>query len=90
MLLARLEQRFVDNVYTSRWQYVFKHDSELGNAPAHALFDRVKVGRAVDGAWRDLDDKGLGNLPPARRFSDYAVAIDREGLPEGVEIIERL
>jgi CRISPR-associated protein Csd2 len=23
--------------------YVFKHDSELGNAPAHALFERLKV-----------------------------------------------
>ena len=69
---------------------VFKHGSMLGNAPAHALFDRVKVGRAVDGAFRDLDDKGLGNLPPARKFSDYAVTIDRETLPEGVEIIERL
>ncbi len=69
---------------------VFKHGSMLGKAPAHALFDRVKVGRAVDGAFRALDDKGLGNLPPARRFSDYVVTIDRESLPEGVEIIERL
>ncbi len=75
---------------STRKLIVFKHGSVLGKAPAHALFDRVKVGRAVDGAWRDLDDKGLGNLPPARRFSDYAVAINREGLPEGVEIIERL
>ena len=69
---------------------VFKHGSVLGKAPAHALFDRVKVGRLVDGALRDLDDKGLGNLPPARKFADYAVTIDHAGLPEGVEIIERL
>jgi len=69
---------------------VFKHGCVLGRAPAHALFDRVKVGRIVDGALRDLDDKGLGNLPPARKFADYAVTIDRAGLPEGVEIIERL
>ena len=75
---------------STRGLIVFKHGSVLGKAPAHALFDRVKVGRAVDGAFRDLDDKGLGNLPPARRFSDYVVTIDREGLPEGVEIIERL
>jgi CRISPR-associated protein Csd2 len=69
---------------------VFKHGSVLGNAPAHALFDRVKVGRVVDGAFRNLDDQGLGNLPPARKFADYAVTIDRADLPEGVEIIERL
>ena len=75
---------------STRKLIVFKHGSMLGKAPAHALFDRVKVSRAVDGALRDLDDKGLGNLPPARKFSDYAVTIDRAGLPEGVEIIEKL
>ena len=75
---------------STRKLIVFKHGSVLGKAPAHALFDRVKVCRAVDGALRDLDDKGLGNLPPARKFSDYAVTIDRAGLPEGVEIIEKL
>ena len=69
---------------------VFKHGSALGKAPAHALFDRVKVGRVVDGALRNLDDRGLGNLPPARKFADYIMTIDRENLPEGVEIIERL
>jgi CRISPR-associated protein Csd2 len=69
---------------------VFKHGSVLGKAPAHALFDRVRVGRAVEGEFRELDDKGLGNLPPARKFADYAVSIDRDGLPDGVEIVERL
>lgn len=69
---------------------LFKHDSALGNAPAHALFDRVRVGRAVDGQFREPDDKGLDNLPPARKFSDYIVEIEREGLPAGVEIIEAL
>lgn len=55
---------------------VFKHDSALGNAPAHKLFERVKIG---------LKDKAK----PPRDFSDYAVTIDREGLPPGVEIIEK-
>lgn len=68
---------------------VFKHASSLGNAPAHALFERVKVGRNVDGAFHEIDHR-LDNLPPARKFSDYAVRIDRDGLPDGVEIIERL
>ncbi len=73
---------------TSRRLIVFRHDSALGNAPAHSLFDRVKVGRNVDGDFRPLDDRGLGNLPPARRFTDYSVTIDREGLPAGVEILD--
>lgn len=68
---------------------VFKHASSLGNAPAHALFERVKVGRNVDGEFHDIDSR-LDNLRPARKFSDYAIDIDRDGLPEGVEIIERL
>ena len=74
----------------SRKLIVFKHALPLGNAPAHALFKRVQVGRAIDGEFRDLKDPGIDNAPPARAFSDYLVEIDREGLPDGVEIIERL
>lgn len=54
---------------------VFKHDSTLGNAPSHALFDLVNIERA---------DKSR----PPRAFSDYIVAIDRARKPDGVEIIE--
>lgn len=75
---------------TTRKLILFKHESALGNAPAHMLFDRVKVGRNVDGTFRDIDDQGLDNMPPARKFADYKVAVDRDGLPAGVEIIERL
>ncbi len=67
---------------------IFKHSNALGNAPAHALFDRVKVGRDIGGEFRDVDDSGISNYPPARKFADYRVEIDRHGLPEGVEIIE--
>jgi CRISPR-associated protein Csd2 len=56
---------------------VFKHDSKLGNAPAHSLFDRVTVSRASDPA------------TPARAFSDYQVAINSEDLPSGVEIVPK-
>jgi CRISPR-associated protein Csd2 len=54
---------------------VFKHDDKLGNAPAHKLFDLIKISRAND------DDT------PARSFNDYKVEIDQDGLPKGVEII---
>lgn len=73
---------------TTRKLIVFAHNNALGNAPAHTLFERVRIGRNVDGAFHDLDDKGLGNLSPARKFSDYIIEIDRDDLPVGVEICE--
>jgi len=73
----------------SRKVIAFKHANALGNAPAHALFERVRVGRNIDGEFRQID-RQLDNYPPARAFSDYIVEIDREGLPEGVEIVEWL
>ena len=74
---------------SSRKLILFRHDNALGNAPAHKLFDMVKIGRAVDGEFRTIDAR-LDNLPPARKFSDYAVQIDRDALPAGVEIVEVL
>lgn len=68
---------------------VFKHGNALGNAPAHALFDRIRIGRNVEGEFRVIDQR-LDNLPPARAFSDYIVTIDRDNLPDGVEILELL
>lgn len=57
---------------------VFKHDSALGNLPAHKLFKRVTVDR-VNG------ESGS----PAAAFSDYRININREGL-QGVTIEELL
>ena len=51
---------------------VFKHDSELGCAPAWKLFDTVKVTRATDPA------------APARAYRDYTVTVDEAALPAGV------
>lgn len=73
---------------TTRKLIDFAHENALGNAPAHKLFDLVRIGRNVDGAFRDLDDKGLANLAPARKFADYRIKIDRDDLPAGVEIDE--
>ncbi len=53
---------------------VFKHDSELGNAPAHKLFDLVQVRRNDD-------------VSVARAYSDYTVAVDEERLPAGVSCV---
>ena len=49
---------------------VFKHSSELGNAPAYKLFDAVTVQR------RDP-------TTPARSYRDYTVTVS-DALPEGV------
>lgn len=57
---------------------VFKHNSQLGGAPSHKLFEAVSV-RTID----NLD-------APPRSFSDYTVRIDRSSIPDGVEIIEML
>ena len=55
---------------------IFKHASELGNAPAHVLFDLVKVRKKeeIDG--------------PARKYEDYEVLIDEDNAPNGVKLIE--
>lgn len=96
LLMQALEQMFDHDRSAARGEMatrrliVFKHDCALGNAPAHVLFDKVKIGRSVDGAFRDLKDPGLSNLAPARAFADYAITIDRETLPAGIEIIERI
>jgi CRISPR-associated protein Csd2 len=68
----------------------FKHSSVLGNAPAHALFDRVTVQRRFRGDLYSLQDGKLDNAPPARRYEDYEILIRREELPEGMEIVNVL
>ena len=53
---------------------VFKHDSELGNAPAWKLFDAVTVTRKE-------------GVQPARQYRDYDVRVDTDSLPEGVTCV---
>lgn len=60
---------------TTRRLFIFEHDSKLGNAPAHLLFDKVTV--------RLRDPK-----TPARSFGDYSVDVSKD-LPKGVKLIER-
>ena len=65
-------------------------DLELLLTALTGMFEHVRIGRNIGGEYRDVEDRGIGNAPPARKFSDYIVEIDRAGLPGGVEIIERL
>ena len=50
---------------------VFKHDSELGNAPAYKLFDLVQA-------------KVKPGVTAPRSYSDYTVTVDMDDLPGGV------
>lgn len=52
---------------------VFKHDSELGCAPAWKLFDAVQVKRKE-------------NVAVARSFGDYTVTIQEDAIPQGVTV----
>ena len=68
---------------------VFRHSTALGNAHAHALFEQVKTWRVHKGERRAIGADEIDNWPAARSFEDYAITVDRAGLPDGVEIIER-
>ena len=61
----------------TRGLYVFRHDSELGNAHAHALFDRIAIVRRA-------------GVDVPRSFSDYEVQLNDADLPAGVTLIKRL
>ncbi len=52
----------------ARRLFVFKHDSELGNAPSHKLFDMIKV---------EKNDAVSFHAS----FADYAVTVDRKECP---------
>ncbi len=61
---------------SARKLVIFKHDSILGNAPAHKLFSMVKIQKKNENE-------------PARSYEDYQVDVDKSSKPEGVEIIEK-
>lgn len=55
---------------------VFEHDSELGNAPAHKLFELVEVRKKIDG--------------PPRSFDHYEIVVHSDKVPENVTLIEKI
>lgn len=62
----------------ARKLFVFKHESPLGNAPAHSLFDLIEVqSRRSDSA-------------PTRSFSDYEIMTRIDAKPANVELIDLL
>lgn len=57
---------------------VFRHESRMGSAPAHQLFDLVRVERAN------------GAVGPARDFADYRIEVDGNAVPSGITIQEKV
>ena len=62
---------------TARGLYIFQHSSQLGNAPAHSLFERISA---------KLQDPSK----PPRNFSDYQLSINQDNLPAEINLIRRL
>lgn len=60
---------------TTRKLIVFEHESALGNARAHVLFERLEV---------RLKDPSR----PPRAYSEYEVTLNQGSLPPGIRIIE--
>jgi CRISPR-associated protein Csd2 len=61
----------------ARKLFVFKHDSELGNAPSALLFDLIHAEKAPQ-------------ANPPRSFADYTISAEQGKVPEGVTLIEKL
>jgi CRISPR-associated protein Csd2 len=62
----------------TRGLYVFEHDSPLGSAPAHELFDRIRI--------RPFRGEAGAEIP--RSFADYQprISVADTGLPAGVRL----
>jgi CRISPR-associated protein Csd2 len=58
---------------TTRGLYVFKHDSQLGNAHAHELFARIQP-------------KLKNGVSVPRDFSDYVIMVNDTDIPKGVAL----
>jgi CRISPR-associated protein Csd2 len=56
-----------------RGLYVFTHERKLGNAPAHQLFERIRVQR-------------VPGVDTPRSFNDYRVTVSGADLPGGVTL----
>ncbi|MDE0023415.1 MAG: type I-C CRISPR-associated protein Cas7/Csd2 [Spirochaetaceae bacterium] len=67
---------------------VFRHDSALGSAPAHRLFERVTVNRVSGG--QEHVPGTTPDLPSARSYADYTLHMDESDLPTGVTVEDKI
>lgn len=57
--------------------YVFEHESKLGNAPSHELFERIQVCKRA-------------GVEAPRALGDYEINVDEASLPAGVTLHQRV
>ena len=68
-----LDRSAARGLMACRGLYVFSHESSLGNAPAHRLFERINV-QLKEG------------VAAPRKFGDYAVTVNDADLPTGISL----
>jgi CRISPR-associated protein Csd2 len=75
--LFDLDRSAARGLMAARGLYIFKHDSKLGSAPAHKLFESVSI-------------KLNPGVEIPRSFAHYTIMVPKaSALPEGVTLIER-
>lgn len=74
-LMWEIDRSASRGLMCTRGLYVFEHDSPLGRAPSHELFDRINV-------------PALGSEKAPRSFDDYRplITINDRDLPQGVTL----
>jgi CRISPR-associated protein Csd2 len=83
LLMQGLEQMFEHDRSAARGEMatrgllVFQHESELGNAHAHSLFERVSI-KLKDG------------VTAPRNFVDYELSVNEADMPSGVKLLRRV
>jgi CRISPR-associated protein Csd2 len=73
--MFELDRSAARGMMAARRCWAFEHESPLGNAPAHRLFERVRITRQ-------------DTSRPPREFADYTVTLDTTDLPTGVRVHE--
>lgn len=70
--MFEIDRSAARGMMSCRGLYVFSHERPVGNAPAHELFDRLRI-------------ELLPSVVSPRRFSDYEVSLE-EAMPDGVTL----
>lgn len=72
-----LDRSAARGMMACRGLYVFSHESKLGNAPAHQLFDLVTASRKPE-------------VDHPRSFSDYKITVNQDNVPNKVDFFKLL
>lgn len=68
-----LDRSSARGLMACRGLYIFTHASALGEAPAHELFERIRI-------------SGRSGVAAARSFHDYQIEVADSSLPSGIKL----